>query len=132
MAQNSINFANFTYVDDSGASWNKRGETGGAASLIDGNAAPGAHPTWIEKPRRNLVRRAIFIDDTDTTGGRVVTFRRYAPIIYTAAAYAALVIGTTTVTVPVPGLATAVTYNLRHTQAEKRETLGVSRPGLPD
>jgi hypothetical protein len=132
MAQNSINFANSTYVDDGAVSWNKRGATGQAAAGIDGHAAPGAFPTWIERPRRNTTRKAIFIDDTDVTGGRVPTFRKYTAIIYTAAAYAALVVGTTTVSVPVPGLATSVTYNLRHTQAEKKETLGVSRPGLPD
>lgn len=132
MAQNSINFANFTYVDDDGISWNKRGQSGGPASGVDGHAAPGANQAWRDRGRRQRARAVVFVDDTDVTGGRTPTFRTITAPIYTPTAFAAVVLNTTTVTVPVPGLATSVTYNARRKLAEKKIALGPSRPGLPD
>jgi len=102
MPRNQKNFQLFTYVDDNGTSWNKRGEDGGAAAAVDGHAAftPGA-PVWDRESRRMHVRKIIYTD--------AVTFRTIKPIFYTAAAYAAVNIGDV-LAVQVPGLATTVNY----------------------
>lgn len=101
MARNQKNFRYFTYVDDSGASWNKRGEDGGAATAVDGHAgADPANPVW-EESRRNSVRKIRYQDPT--------TGRTIDPIFYTAAAYAAVALGDI-VAVQVAGLATTVNY----------------------
>lgn len=131
MAQNSINFANFTYVDDDGISWNKRGEDGGPAAAVDGHTAPGANQAWRDRGRRQRARAVVYVDDTDVTGGRSPTFRKYRAIMYTAAAYAAVALGDS-ISVPVPGLATSVSYKARDKQGERKIRLGVSRPGLID
>jgi hypothetical protein len=99
--RNQKNFGYQTYVDDDGTSWNKRGETGGAAAAVDGHAAAVAtQPVWEERPH-NTVRKVIY---QDATTGRTIT-----PIIYTAAAYSEIAKGDV-VAVAVAGLATAVNY----------------------
>lgn len=95
------NFGYQTYVDDDSVSWNKRGEIGGAAAAVDGHAAAVAtQPVWHNE-RQNHVRRVVYQDST--------TGRKAIPIIYTAAAYAAIAKGDI-ISVPVPGSATNVNY----------------------
>jgi len=79
------NFQLFTYTDDTGQAWNKRGETGDGREAVDGNAAFGAHPNWGRETRRHSVRKIIYQDPT--------TFRTKTVIFYTAAAYAAVALG---------------------------------------
>jgi len=79
------NFQLYTYVDDAGQSWNKRGEVDGARGAVDGHAAFGAHPNWGTETRRHSVRKIIYQDAT--------TFRTKRVIFYTAAAYAAVALG---------------------------------------
>lgn len=115
MARNQKNFRYFTYVDDGGVSWNKRGEDGGAAAAVDGHAAAVAtQPVWEEK-RFNRVRKIRYMDAT--------TGRTIDPIFYTAAAYAAVALGDI-VAVQVAGLATTVNY----TAVQK---LGEHKRGTP-
>ena len=117
MARNQKNFDNFLYVDDSAVSWTKRGESGGAATGIDGHATGTGAPTWIDGPRMR-VRRVIAQDST--------TFRTISFIVYTAAAFAAIDLGDD-VAVQVEGLATTVNYDVVKKLGEKQPSRGVSR-----
>jgi hypothetical protein len=117
MARNQKNFENFLYVDDNGVHWTKRGETGGDATAVDGHANGDGSPTWIDTSRMK-VRRVIYQDPT--------TFRTVNPIIYTAAAFAAIALGST-LAVQVEGLATTVNYNAVKKQAEKQPSRGTTR-----
>lgn len=101
MPRNQKNFGYLNYVDEASANWNKRGETGGAASAIDGHAdADPAFPVWEERPF-NTVRKWVYMDPT--------TGRTIRPIFYTHAAWAAVSRGDT-LAVDVAGLGTTVNY----------------------
>ena len=117
MARNQKNFQNFLYVDDNAVDWTKRGEDGGAGSLVDGHAAHNGAPTWIESSRMK-VRRVIYQDPT--------TFRTVDPIIYTSAAFSAITLGDI-VAVQVEGLATTVNYAATKKVAERQPSRGSSR-----
>lgn len=117
MARNQKNFDNFLYVDDNTVDWTKRGESGGAATAIDGHANGTGQPTWIDSARMK-VRRIIFQDPT--------TFRTIDPIFYTPAAFAAVDLGDI-LAVQVEGLATTVNYAAVKKVAEKQPARGVSR-----
>lgn len=117
MARNQKNFNNFLYVDDNGVSWTKRGEDGGAASGVDGHANGTGAPTWIDGSRMQ-VRKVIYQD--------AGTFRTISPIIYTAAAFTAITLGST-ISVQVTGDATTVTYTAVKKHAEKQPSRGAAR-----
>lgn len=117
MARNQKNFDNFLYVDNNGVSWTKRGESGGAATAVDGHATGTAAPTWIDSSRMK-VRRIIYKDS--------VTFRTVDPIFYTSAAFAAVAIGDI-IAVPVAGLATTVNYKADRKIGEKQPSRSPSR-----
>lgn len=122
MARNQKNLQLFTYVDDGGTSWNKRGEDGGAAAAVDGHTAFNAtQPTW-EDHKRMRVRRIIY---TDATTGRIVN-----PIFYTPTAYNAVALGDI-VAVQVAGLATTVNYAASKKVPEKQPSRRAARQ-LPD
>jgi hypothetical protein len=118
MARNQKNFDNFLYVDDNGVSWTKRGESGGDATAVDGHATGTGAPMWIDSSRMKA-RRIVYQDPT--------TFRTVSPIFYTAAAYAAVALGTDVLAVQVEGLATTVNYTANKKQAEKQPARGPSR-----
>lgn len=112
MARNQKNFQLFTYVDDNGDSWNVRGEDGGAAAAVDGHATfNAANRVWDRQTNRQHVRYIVYEDP--------VTHRSIRPIFYTAAAYAAVALGST-LAVQVPGLATTVNYNAAKKVPEKQ------------
>lgn len=117
MAGNQKNFDNFLYVDDNGVEWTKRGESGGAATAIDGHATHNGSPTWYDSSRMK-VRRIIFQN--------AATFRTVDPIFYTAAAFAAVDLGDT-ITVSVAGVATAADFVAVKKIAEKQPSRGTSR-----
>lgn len=117
MARNQKNFQNFLYVDDNAVHWTKRGEDGGAASLVDGHATHDGSPVWINSSRMR-VRKIIYQDP--------VTFRTIDPIFYTAAAFSTVALGDI-VAVQVPGLATTVNYTAVKKVAEKQPSRGTSR-----
>src|SRR5262249_2561357 len=123
MARNQKNFTFFTYVDDDAVSWNKRGESGGAAAAVDGNAAAdAAQPTWIET-KTNRVPRVIY---QDPTPGRTVD-----PIIYTPTAFNAIAKGDI-VAVQVEGLATTVNYTAIQKKGEHKRGTPVFSHHLAD
>jgi hypothetical protein len=117
MARNQKNFQNFLYVDDNSVSWTKRGESGGAATAVDGHATGTNDPTWIDSARMR-VRRIIYKDP--------VTFRTVDPIFYTAAAWTAVALGDI-IAVQVEGLATTVNYAADRKLPEKQPARGPAR-----
>lgn len=112
MAANQRNFQMFTYVDDNGATWNKRGVLDAAINAIDGSAAltAGAR-VWPAQTTRYHTRQAVFVDPT--------TFRTVRFPVYTPDAFAALT-GASTVNVNVPGEVAAVAYTLSEKIPEKQ------------
>ena len=122
MAGNQKNFENFLYVDDNAVSWTKRGESGGGATAVDGHATGTGAPTWYDGPRMK-VRRVLYRDP--------VTFRTFKPIIYTAAAYAAITLGST-VNVALQGLAASVAFTAIKKLPEKQPARGPAAGHLAD
>jgi hypothetical protein len=122
MARNQKNFDNFLYVDDNTVSWTKRGESGGAATAVDGHATSTSAPRWMETNQQK-VRRIVYVDLT--------TGRKIDPIFYTAAAFAAVDLGDT-VAVQVEGLATTVDYTADKKIAERQARRGTVANHLPD
>jgi len=116
VARNQKNFRYFTYVDDSGVDWNKRGEDGGAAAAVDGHAASVASQQVWHETRHNHVRKIRYMDSA--------TGRTVDPIFYTSTAYNAVALGDI-IAVQVAGLATTVNY----TAVQK---LGEHRQGIPN
>lgn len=122
MAANQKNYQVFTYVDDNGTTWNKRGQVDAAINAVDGSAALTAgSPLWTDSPSRSC-RKAVFVDPT--------TFRTVRFCVYTASAFAAID-GTTTVSINVPGETAGVTYNLSEKIPEKQRVAKTARQ-LPD
>jgi hypothetical protein len=119
MAADQKNFQLFTYVDDNNVSWNKRGELDAARNAVDGNSAFGAHPNWGRETRRHSVRKIRYMDPT--------TFRTKEVIFYTAAAYAAVVIGTDTLAFHVEGEVATVAYTATKKIPERQPQAAGSR-----
>jgi hypothetical protein len=123
MGRNQKNFEYFDYLDDNGAHWNVRGESGGALHLVDGHAVFNpANAVFGRISSRRHPRYAVFQDPT--------TLRTIRGIIYTPTAYAAIAPGDT-VAVQVPGLATTVSYRLLEKLPERLPRARASR-NLPD
>lgn len=122
MAADQPNYQYFTYVDNDGTSWNKRGTNDAACGAIDGHTAftsTAGTPIWDRESRKFRTRKAVFQDPT--------TFRTKRCIIYTAAAFAA-VTSATTITPHVPGEVAPVTYELSQKLDEKKPIAKTSRP----
>ena len=112
------NFQYFTYVDDNGTTWNKRGELDPSRNAIDGSAALTAGaPVWRDTPSMR-VRRVIMQDPA--------TFRTKTLIIYTAAAFAAIT-GSTTAAFPIEGTTISINYALSQKIGEKQPVAKPSR-----
>lgn len=118
MTADQRNMNLFTYVDDNGVSWNKRGEDASPAAAVDGHAAFGVHPNWGRDTPRHKVRRIIYMDPT--------TFRTKSPIFYTAAAFAAVALGDI-IAVHVPGNVAAVNYAAIKKVGEKLPSAAAAR-----
>lgn len=101
MAVEQKNFSLYKYVDDNAVDWNLRGEKEGVRQAVDGNAAAGGFPPFIPSSRHQP-RYIIYRDPT--------TFRTKRVIFYTAAAYAAITTGSSTLTFMIEGNATGVVY----------------------
>jgi len=119
MAANQRNFQLFTYTDEAGHTWNKRGAMDTALNAIDGSTAftPGA-VTWPRESRRYQARAALFQDPQ--------TFRTVKAIMYTHAAAAALT-GASTLAVSVPGETTSVSYAFAGLVPEKQPKTKAAR-----
>lgn len=118
MAADQRNFQLFTYVDDNGVSWNKRGELDAARNTVDGNAAFGAHPDWGRETTRHKTRKIIYQDPT--------TFRTKTVLFYTAAAYAAVALGDI-IAFHVEGEVATVNYNAIKKVPERQPAAAGSR-----
>lgn len=111
MPADQKNYQVFTYVDDNGTTWNKRGLLNGAINAVDGSSALSAGaPVWIDTKRKQT-RKVVFIDPT--------TFRTVKFSVYTAAAFAALT-NATVLALAVPGEVATVNYNLSEKIGEKQ------------
>lgn len=119
MAAEQKNFGLFTYVDNNGVSWNKRGELDAVRNAVDGSTAFGGHPAWGAESPRHRVRKGVYQDAT--------TFRTKTIILYTAAAAAALTPGTSTLTFKVEGNTAGVVYTYQGLIDEKQPKPGASR-----
>jgi hypothetical protein len=119
MARNQKNFQWFLYVDDNAVDWDVFGESGGAASAVDGHTTDFTKPAWGRNTRRRHVRYCIWQD--------AVTFRTLKTIIYTPTAFAAIGAGDT-IAASVAGLATTVNYTLKAKVPERQPIPGTSRP----
>jgi len=107
------NWNYFTYESDDGTDYNIRARAEWATVTEHGlSARVNGQPRYIASAQQQP-RKAIYRDTT--------TGRSYQGPVGTAAAYTALAIGDT-ITVPVQGLATAVTYTLVKKVGEKVPT----------
>lgn len=119
MAADQKNSNYFTYTDDNGAVWNKRGPIDAGINAIDGSTAltAGAR-VFPSASRRYHTREAVFIDPT--------TFRTVRFPVYTSAAFAAIT-GATTLAVHVPGETATVSYSLAEKVPERQPIAKTSR-----
>lgn len=122
MAADQRNYQVFTYVDDNGTTWNKRGLLDTAVNAIDGSTAATADtPLWTDAPSHSS-RKAVFIDPTTQ---RTIRFT-----VYTSAAFAAITTSTTLAR-HVEGETATVTYSLAEKIPEKQrvgKTITNQRP----
>jgi hypothetical protein len=102
MAGSAKNFSLYTYTDNSGQAWNLRGEKDTVRNAVDGNTAAGAHPAYGRTTSRKSPRKIVYVDLT--------TFRTKSVIFYTAAAFAAITLGSSTLSWPIEGEVAAVVY----------------------
>jgi len=118
MAADQRNSQLFTYVDENGVSWNKRGPINAAINAVDGSSAfNAANPLWTDSKARRC-RKAVFQDPT--------TFRTVRFPVFTHAAYAALT-SASTIALHVEGETATVTYQLADTIPERVRKVKASR-----
>lgn len=119
MTADQLNYDLFTYVDNNAVSWNKRGESNTIINTVDGSAAFGTHPAWGRETPRHRTRKIIYRDAS--------TFRTKTVIFYTAAAQAAVALGTDTLALHVPGETATVNYTAYKKIDEKSPAVGAAR-----
>jgi hypothetical protein len=119
MVAQQKNMGLFSYTDDNAQVWNKRGELDAIRNAVDGSTAFGAHPNWGRESRRHSVRKAIYQDGS--------TFRTKTIIVYTPTAFAALVVGTATLTFMIEGETTGIVYTLAKKVAERQPSAAAAR-----
>lgn len=113
------NFDYFAYESDDGTTYCLRADDDWGNAAASGGSACAGEPAYGRASARRAPRRAIFRDPD--------TFRTFSGVVFTAAAYAALVVGTSTVNRSVEGLAGTVTYTLVKKVAEKIPSTVVGR-----
>lgn len=101
MAVEQRNFSLFTYTDNDAIDWNKRGEKEAVRNAVDGSSAAGANQLWRDGARQSS-RKIVYQDPT--------TFRTKTVIFYTAAAFEAITLQSSTLTFVIEGSATGVVY----------------------
>jgi hypothetical protein len=104
------NYNYYTYVSDDGNTYTVRTSQFWGALAASGLAASAGHPIMGRATKRRHPRYAVYQDNT--------SFRTFRGPVGTAAAFAALSVGSSTVTVPVAGLETGVVYTLKKKIAE--------------
>lgn len=119
MPADQRNFAYSDYLGDDGVHYCVKAD---AAWIADANSGGGACTTAISygaDTTRRHKRSATFTDGT--------TFRTVKGPVFTPTAFLALVIGTTTRAIHVPGETATVTYTLSKLDPEKRGTVVIGR-----
>jgi hypothetical protein len=120
MAADQPNSQYWTYVDDGGNTWNKRGPVNSAINAVDGSAAfTSGAAVFPRGTKRFHCRQAVFIDAT--------TFRTVRFPVFTAAAYAAIIATPPTLALHVPGETATVNYTLSDTIPERLPKAKASR-----
>ncbi len=119
MPADQRNYNLFTYVDDSAASWNVRGEDSTILAAVNGATAFGGHPHWPRNSPRFHTRKARYVDAT--------TFRSKTIIVYTPTAFAALTVGSSTLALHVEGETATVTYTLAAKVPERQPSSAAAR-----
>jgi hypothetical protein len=113
------NFNYFTYASDDGTSYNMRGDQTWGNAAASGGTAAGNHPEYGPRSRRRSPRLAVFRDPG--------SFRTFTGVVYTTAAYAALNVGSSTVTLKLKGAETGVVYTLVKKTPERIPSTVVGR-----
>lgn len=119
MAAVQRNFNYFAYVSDDGTTYCMKADQDWGSSGASGGAACTGDPAWGRSTTRRMPRKAIFVDPT--------TFRTVTAPVFTTTAYAALTVGTSTLSVSVPGETAAVTYTLKKKTAERIPSTVIGR-----
>jgi hypothetical protein len=104
MPADQRNFDYSAYLSDDGTTYALKADAAWIADSHSGSASAAGHPPYGRKTTRRSPRMAIFRDPT--------TFRTVTGPVFTPTAYAALVVGTTTRAIHVPGETATVTYTL--------------------
>jgi hypothetical protein len=123
MAVEQKQFTLFTYTDNTGQAWNIRGEKDTVRNAVDGSSAAGGHPGWGRSTARHSPRKIIYQEAT--------TFRTKSVTFYTAAAAAAIVLGTSTLTFFIEGSATGAVYTAKKFVAERLPS-AIAGPSLAE
>ena len=121
MAATQRNFNYSQYVSDDGTTYCLKAaqEWISAAGNPGGSAACSANPAYGRATVRRSPRKIIYRDST--------TFRTVTVPVFTTAAYAALDVGSATLSVFVPGEAGAVTYTAVKKIAERIPSTVIGR-----
>lgn len=117
-------FNYFTYTSDDGSTYNLRADQAWGQLAASGGTAASAPRAYGRASRRRAPRKATYRDAS--------SFRTFTGPVFTAAAYAALVIGTSTVSRQLKGASTPVTYTLIKKTPEKIPTTVVGRQDTQD
>lgn len=115
MAGLADNFAYSDYVSDDGNTYSLRTLSFWAVLALSGGTATSTRPFYGRETKRRRPRKFIFVDTA--VPGRKVTLP-----VFTAAAYAAGIIGTSTVSRGIRGEAAAVVFTLDQKVGEKVPT----------
>jgi hypothetical protein len=117
-------FNYFNYTSDDGSVYNMRADQAWGQLAASGGTAASAPRAYGRASRRRAPRKAVFRDAN--------SFRTFTGTVFTAAAYAALVIGTTTITRQLKGASTLVNFVCIKKVPEKIPTTVVGRQDLQD
>ena len=102
MAADQRNFGYSQYVSDDSSTYCLKADSNWIANVTSGSAACAGQVAYGRASRRRQPRKVIYRDGT--------TFRTVTVPVFTPAAYAAIDVGTATMTVHVPGETGTVTY----------------------
>lgn len=98
------NFDYFLYESDDGNNYCLRADDDWGNNAASGGAACAGAPAYGRATTRRAPRKVIYRDPQ--------TFRTVTEPVFTSTAFAALTVGSDTLSVSVPGLATTVSYTL--------------------
>ncbi len=119
MAADQRNFGYSQYVSDDGTTYCLKADANMIGTSGLGGAACSGNPAYGRATNRRAPRKAIYVDGT--------TFRTVTTPVFTATAYAALTVGSSTLAIHVPGETATVTYTLKKKVAERIPSTVIGR-----